>query len=1056
MTLARLCINRPVATSMLFAAVVFLGLISFIRLPIELLPDVSYPKLVVYTRYQGVGPAEVERFVTAPIEAQVSAVPGVQRVESVSREGVSLVILRFAWGTNMDFAALNVREKLDNLRGSLPGTADRPAILRTDPDAEPIMALSVSGRQDLWTLKDLAESVFKRRLEQIDGVAEAAVVGGLEREIHVEVDPRLLEAHGLTLQQIAQALDAANQSAPGGSILRGRYRYALRTLGEFRTVEEISAVPIAQLGAGIGANRSGAAPRPAGSSSPANNQGLGARASLTVGDIARVEDGFRERESMALYNGEEAVGLLLFKEAAGNTVRVAARVEEVLEQLRREYPEVRLEVTMSQAGFISEAINNVVQNLVQGAALAFLVLFLFLRNPRYPVVIALAIPISVVATFVLLDLFGVTLNVMSLGGLALGVGMLVDNSIVVLENIFRHRELGAGRDDAADRGATEVRAAITASTLTTIAVFGPIIYIEGVAGELFGALSLAVAFSLLASLFVAMTLLPMLAARWAAGDPARDRRRWAVLEWFDRGFERFAARYERILEYALDHRRRVVGVAVLLLAVAVGLGLALDRSVLPEVDQGAFQARVRLPRGTPLEETARLALRLDSIFRSDPEVESVFSRVGRETALTATLEEEEESGLNTAVLEVRLRPGAETKEALERVSRTLPPVPPGVLALETGAATSLGRLLGAGEADIAVRIRGDNLEQAFDYARRVQDRLASLPRLSNVWMGIEQGQPELQVEIDRDRAAAYAIEPQAIAQVVEHYMRGVRATEFLDFDRKVPVIVRLPEADRRSPETLRLMRVNGVPLRELVRTREALGPVEIRRLDQIRTVTVFADIERGGVDEAVASARVALADLSPPRGLRVEIGGESEELQRSLRDLAFAFGLALLLVFMILAAEFESLAHPFVILLSVPLAAIGAVLSLWLAGLGLNTMSLIGIIVLVGIVDNDAIVKVDFINRMRAEGLPVREAILAAGRARLRPILMTTVTTLFGVLPMALGFGRGAELRQPLAVAIFGGLFTATVLTLVVIPVAYSLVEEARSKLRARFRRAAA
>jgi HAE1 family hydrophobic/amphiphilic exporter-1 len=407
------------------------------------------------------------------------------------------------------------------------------------------------------------------------------------------------------------------------------------------------------------------------------------------------------------------------------------------------------------------------------------------------------------------------------------------------------------------------------------------------------------------------------------------------------------------------------------------------------------------------------------------------------------------------VLEVRLRPGANTKETLERMSRSLPPVPPGVLALETGAATSLGRLLGAGEADIAVRIRGDNLEQAFDYARRVQDRLASLPRLSNVWIGVEQGQPELQVEIDRDRAAAYGIEPQAIAQVVEHYMRGVRATEFLDFDRKVPVMVRLPEADRRSPETLRLLRVNGVPLRELVRAREALGPVEIRRLDQIRTVTVFADIERGGVDEAVASARVALADLSPPRGLRVEIGGESEELQRSLGDLAFAFGLALLLVFMILAAEFESLAHPFVILLSVPLAAIGAVLSLWLAGLGWNTMSVIGIIVLVGIVDNDAIVKVDFINRMRAEGMAVREAILAAGRARLRPILMTTVTTLFGVLPMALGFGRGAELRQPLAVAIFGGLLTATVLTLVVIPVAYSLVEGARGKVRGWFRRTA-
>ncbi len=1047
MSLARACINRPVAVTMLFCGIVFLGFISFARLPIELLPDVSYPRLVVYTRYPGVGPAEVERFVTAPIEAQVSAVPGVQRVQSVSREGMSLVILSFAWGTDMDFAALNVREKLDNLRGALPQGADRPAILRTDPDAEPIMALSVSARRDLWSLKDLAEAVFKRRLEQIEGVAEAAVVGGLEREIQVELNPRLLEAHGLTLQDIAHALDAANQSVPGGSIRRGRYRYALRTLGQFRTIEEIVQVPLAPgpATAGGGPVRSGAA-LTAASGSASNNQGT--PGVLTVGDIATVSDGFRERESIALYNGEEAVGLLLYKESAGNTVRVVERVQEVLEQLRREYPEVRLDVTMSQAGFISEAIDNVAQNLVQGAALAFLVLFLFLRDPRYPALIVLAIPISVVTTFALLDLFDVTLNIMSLGGLALGVGMLVDNSIVVLENIFRHRELGASVHDAADRGATEVRGAITGATLTTIAVFGPIIYIEGVAGELFGALSLAVASSLLASLVVAMTLLPMLAARWATSQSQY----LAIAEKFQRAFNRFADWYERMLAAALERRGRVVGIALMLLVLAIGLGLTLDRSVLPEVDQGAFRARLHLPPGTPLDETARLARQLDSIFRSDRDVEAVFSRIGRETALTSALEEEE-SGLNTAVLEVRLKPGASTSATLERLRRKLPPLPPGILALETGEVTSLGRLLGGGEADLAVQVRGENLEQALEYARTLRDRLAALPRLRNVRLDAEEGQPELQLEIDRDRAAAYGIEPQLVAQAVEHYMRGVQATEFLDFDQKVPIIVRLPEADRRSPETLRLLSVNGIPLRELVRSRETLGPAEIRRLDQARTVSVYADIAQGGVDEVVSAIRAVLGEVSPPRGLTAEIGGENEELRQSLRGLALAFGLAVLLVFMILAAEFESLAHPFVILLSVPLGAIGAVLSLWLAGLGLNSMSLIGIIVLVGIVDNDAIVKVDFINQMRRAGMSVRQAILAAGRARLRPIVMTTVTTLFGVLPMVWGFGRGAELRQPLAVAIFGGLFTATLLTLVVIPVAYELVEEARQRLRQLFRR---
>jgi len=994
---------------------------------------------VVYTAYPGVGPAEVERFVTMQIEAQASAVPGVQRVESVSREGLSLVTVQFAWGTNMDFAALNVREKLDNLRGSLPERADRPVLLRTEPGAEPIMAVSAAGGGDLWTLKDLAESVFKRRLEQIDGVAEAAVVGGLERELHVEVDPRRLEAHGLSIEQVSQALDAANQSAPGGTIRSGRYRYALRTLGELQSVAEIAAVPL----------RAAAAAPPA--SPPRSNRPSdgrqappAARALITVGDVARVEAGFRERESVALYNGRESVGLLIFREASGNTVQVADRVEDALRQLRLEYPAVRLDVTMSQAGFIAQAIGNVVQNLVTGGALAFLVLFLFLRNVRFPIAVALAIPISVVATFALLHAFGVSLNIMSIGGLALGVGMLVDNSIVVLENTFRHRQLGVAGREAADRGATEVRGAIAASTLTTIAVFGPIVYIQGVAGQLFGAVSLAVAFSLLVSLLVAMTLLPTLAAGWAERGPTW---RPAFLSAFDRGFARFAERYEALLARALDHRGRVVAIAATMLAAAVLLGLTLDRGVLPDVDQGAFRARLALPRGTALEETVRAASLLDSTFRSERGVAAVFGRAGQSGAVAGV--DRQESGLNSAVLEVRLHDGESTEGTLRRLRPRLASWGPEALSLETGQATALGRLLGGGEADLAVRVRGEDLEAAVAYARQVEVRLHSVPAVTNVRLGSEEGQPELRVEIDRERAAAYGIEPRRIAEAVERYMRGQQATEFVQFDEKIPVIVALSEEARRSAETLRRLTVDGIPLRELVRTRETVGPVEVRRSGQLRTVPVYADIASGGLEDAVGEVRAALADVPAPAGLRVEIGGENEEMRRAFRDLAFAFALALLLVYMILAAEFESFVHPFTILLSVPLAIIGAVLSVWIAGIGINTMSLIGLVILIGIVDNDAIVKVDFINRMRREGMGVREAILAAGRVRLRPILMTTVTTLLGVAPMALGLGRGAELQQPLAVVIFGGLLSATLLTLIVIPVAYSLVEEARTKLGA-------
>lgn len=1040
MSIARVSVERPVAVAMLIAAVTFLGAISFARLPIDLLPSIGYPRLVVYTRYTDVGPSEVERFVSEPIERAVGRVPGVQRVESVSREGVSLVTLRFAWGTDMDFGALNVREQLDNIRDQLPELSTRPVVLRTDPNADPIMALSVSGSADLAALKDLAESVFKRRLEQIDGIAEAALAGGLEREIHVEVDPRKLETFGFTVDDVVRVLDAANQSAPGGTIRRGRYRYALRTLGEFQDVNEIGGVPL------------GRAQDPRAS-------GL-----VLLRDVAAIEDGFKERESIARHDGAEAVGLLLFKEAGANTVRVTEAVEGVLEQLRRQYPEVRLEVAMTQAVFIREAIEHVVNELVSGGILAFLVLFLFLRNWRYPVAISLAIPISVIATFVLLDLMGVTLNIMSLGGLALGVGMLVDNSIVVLENISRLREKGLSLREATVRGADEVQAAITGSTLTTIAVFAPILYVEGVAGELFAPLSFAVSFALLASIAVALTVLPTLAARIGVADGTAPRLPLRVLraavapigrgtgrllrpllDAFDAWFTRTTAWYLGVLGRALDRRGRVIAIAAATLVVGVAVGATLDRDVLPDVDQGAFTIRLELPRGTPIERTAETAETIETILRADPGVETVFTRVGRQGAVGGM--DDEESGLNTAALEVRLTSGHATRDVIGRLRPRLPPLPTGAVAIGSGTATALGRLLGGDEADLSVRVRGDDLDAVRAYALAVEQRLLGVPAVTNVHLGSAEGQPEIRIEVDRARAASYGIEPRVIAQTIEQSMRGAVATEYVDFDEKVPVLVRLPEAERRSLETLRTLQVNGVPLRELVTTHEEVGPAEIRRLDQGRLVEVLADVASGDLDQALVEVQAAVAALPTPRGVRAEIGGANEERARSFRGLAFAFALAVLIVYMILAAEFESLVHPFTVLLSVPLAVVGAMVALFAGGAGINTMSLIGMVILVGVVDNDAIIMVDFINRARREGLSLRDAALEAGRARLRPIIMSSGTTALGLLPMAVGLGRGADLRQPLALAVVGGLISSTALTLVVVPVAYTLWEDLRERV---------
>jgi HAE1 family hydrophobic/amphiphilic exporter-1 len=1036
MSIPRFCISRPVATIMLFIAVVFLGVLSFVRLPVDLLPDIAYPRLVVYTSYPQVGPAEVENAVTRRIEAAVASTPGVETVESVSREGLSLVFLRFAWGTDMDFAALNVRERTDGIRGSLPEQSERPVVLRQDPRSEPIMALSVSADFSLWSLEELSENVFRRRLEQIDGVAQAAVTGGLTREIQVDVDPRRLLSYGVTIEQLANTLASANAAGGSGTVRRGQFRYSLRTLGEFQDVREIADLVVVQ--------------RPPSDTAPGGR--------VRVSDVAAVTDGFKERESAARYNGREALGLLIFKESGANTVSVAREVQTVLDQLRSEYPDVSMETAMSQAGFITASISNLVQNLVLGGTLAFLVLFLFLRDARYPVAIALSIPISVIATFALLDAAHVSLNIMSLGGLALGTGMLVDNSIVVLENIFRHREKGVLAALAATIGAEEVQRAITASTLTTIAVFGPIVYVHGVAGQLFRALSFAVAFSLLASLVVAVTLLPVLAHKTVSGDHSAGnaatrflgRAFGPLLDLFESAFSRLAAFYERTLAAALHNRLRVVIIALIAVVIALPIGLRLPRSVLPDVDQGEFRVRLAMPRGTPIETTVVESARLDSILRADEGVSAVFLRAGKQTAIAGV--EEEETGLNTAILEVRTTPGTSAREVVARLSPQLT-VPGSELTIETGQATAVGKLLGAAEADLAVRVQGEDLDVSLAYAHAVRDRIQHLPAVTNVRVGTELGQPEFVVEIDRDRAAAFGLNANQVAQTIENSMRGNIATRFSAFDEKIDIVVRLPEDARRSLETLDMLRYNNVPLHEVIHVRESVGPIEIQRIAQARVVPVYADVATGDVNEAVQSVQAALRDMPPPRGMRVDIGGENEEMTRSFRDLSLAFMLAILLVYMILAAEFESFLHPFTILLSVPLALIGAILGLWIHGAGLNTVSLIGIVILVGIVDNDAVVKIDFINQLRAAGMSTRDAILEAGRNRLRPILMTSVTTMLGVAPMMLGLGTGAGLQAPLAVAVFWGLFTSTALTLIVIPVVYELVDDAGIWLRTRLGR---
>ena len=1018
MSLPGLAVRRPVAVATFFVGVAVIGVVSLLRMPVSLLPDIAYPRLVVWTVLPEASPVEVEGHVTEPIEAALSAVPGVLAIESLSAEGRSRVVVRFPWGTDMEFAQLHVRERLDNLAGTLPQGAERPTILRVDPGAEPILVASATatGPASLREIERLAETVFRRRLEQLEGVGRVAVVGGAEREIRVEVDPARLEAHGLSIGDVAEALEQANASAPGGTIRRGRHRYALRALGELTTLEQVAEVVVAR-GAGGG--------------------------TVSVADMAAVTDGTAARESAAYLGGRPTIALLVYRERGANTVRAARRVEATFAELERQFPGVELATVTGQAGFITAAIGNVVWALLLGGLLAYLVLFPFLKDPRWPGVLALSIPISIVAAFVLLHVSGVSLDIMSLGGLALGVGMLVDASIVVLENVFRHRERGLAPAAAAIRGAEEVQGAITASTLTTIAVFGPIIYVEGLAGALFGELALAVAFSLLASLLVALTLLPVVAARLGPREglsgPA-DRSVTSVidrgLDRFEVGFARVAAAYERALARALDRPRRILAWTGGALAVALVVAFFLPRDVLPGVDQRAFTARLNLAPGTPIERSEALALRVDAWLREQPEVEAVLTRVGQASPAEAV--RAEGRGSHTAILDVRLgSAGAPTREVMERLRDAFDNLPPGVLALGTGAATELGAVLGTAESDLAVEVRGEDRETLRLVAGEISRRFAALPMLADVSSGLEEAHPEIRISLDRDAIAGHGLAIEEVVRALTDRTRGRIATQLVEFDRRVPVLVRAGERERGDLNRILAGLVGGVPLRLLVEVEKTAGPTAIRRTDQERVVPVTADVAVGGLSGAIEAVEDVLRGLDLPGGVKVEVGGGGEELGRSFRGLGFAFLLALLLVFMILAAQFESLRLPFIVLLAVPLSLIGAILLLALAGSGLNTMSLIGIVVLIGIAVNDAIVKVEFIRRAQAWGLPARAAIEEAGRARFRPIVMTSVTTILGLLPMATGLGSGAELRSPLAIAMIGGMATSTALTLFVVPIFY-------------------
>ena len=1053
--LIEIATERRVTITMFTVAVVLFGMVSLSRLKVNLLPDISYPTVTIRTELTGAAPVEVENLLTKPIEEAVGVIRNVRLVRSVSRSGQSDVTLEFLWGTNMDIAGVDVREKVDIIE--LPLEASRPLLLRFDPSSEPIMRLGLLRKDEsdssaepgfqaasLKEIRRLAEDRIKNDLEAEEGTAAVKVSGGLEDEIQIHVDQQKLSQLDISIQQIAARIRAENVNLSGGRLEEGTQRYLVRTINEFETVEEFADAIVANV-----------AGRP-----------------VYLRDVATVTRGHKEREAITRVNGVESVELAVYKEGDANTVQVANRVERRLETIQESLPEeLELVKIYDQSKFISAAIQQVTSAAIFGGLLAIMVLYGFLRDSRATTIIAVAIPVSVIGTFLLMYSNDVSLNIMSLGGVALAVGMLVDNAIVVLENIVRKREQGQGILEAARNGTAEVSTAVVAATLTTIAVFFPMVFISGVAGQLFRDQALTVTFALAFSLIVALTLIPMLAALGTgsryqeAGEdtPANRFTRgvasvvrlfgfvfvglkwlfWAILwvpGWLLQRFYTFVARgYEPLLRWSLNHRAAVVGGAAAIFVATMMLIPRLGTELIPQLSQGEFDVDLRLSPGAPLIETDRVIQAVHDVTRDIDQVDLNYSVAGTGNRLDAN---PVDAGENTGTLSITLKPGAgraEEAAAMDTMRKEL--------ALLPGVQYEFSRpSLMTFASPLQIEVSGFNLANLAAVNRVIVSKLQASERYADVKTTIELGNPEIQIVFDQERAAALGLAVRDIADRVVANVRGELATRYTWRDKKIDVLVRSVDTTSASIAEIRNLIVNPaaerpVTLQAVAEINVARGPAEIRRVAQERVAIISANLAYGDLGAAVVEAHSIIAGTPMPQGITAMVSGQNEEMQDSFRSMQFALVLAIFLVYLVMASQFESLVHPLVILFTIPLALVGAVLALFLTGTTVNVVAFIGVIMLAGIVVNNAIVLVDLINQLQAQGMEKTSAIMEAGRARLRPILMTTLTTALGLLPMAIGFGEGSEVRTPMAITVIGGLLVSTLLTLLVIPVVYSLLD---------------
>jgi HAE1 family hydrophobic/amphiphilic exporter-1 len=1021
MSIPRLAIHRPVTMFMISFVIVLLGGISLTRLPVDLMPDTEFPSITVRVAYPGVGPLEMEELVTRPIEQAVSAVAGLERVESTSSEGNANVRLNFAWGTDLSEAADDVRTRVDRVRGRLPEDADPPTIFKFDSTAMPIMGVGVEGDYDAVTLRELAQNDLSPRLERVAGVAAVTVDGGLRRQIHVNLSREKITALNLSPDRVVQILRTENQNIPLGEVNDASRTLLLRSPGQFTNLEEIRNLVVL------------------------TREGV----PVYMKDIAEVRDSTEDRRQITRINGRPGIRMRVTKQSGTNTVQIAEGVRAEIARINREVAGMRLQILDDQSVFIDRAIHSVQEHAMIGSVLVIAIIFLFLRDLKSTLIICTSIPISVIGTFALLYFGGYTLNTLTFGGLALGIGMIVDAAIVVLENTYRHLEMGKDRMTAAIDGSEEVWSAILASTLTHIAVFVPMLFLTGISSIMFGQLAAVVSFSLAMSLLVAVTIVPVLCSR-LLDPPTHGKDAQGVFGSISRGVDRLLegldAFYARALHIALHHRPTVFLVGFGLFAVALYLLPRIGFEFQPTTDEGEVTVDAELAVGTRIEVTEAGLIQLEERIREFvPEATMLITQAGGGGGWG-------NNSTHRGNIQVRLVSRTERQRSNEQISmelrRQLAGLPGVVVRARASGGQNMMRGMGnQGGGRLAVEIMGHDLDISRRIAQDVKTLMDSTPGVADSRLQREEGRPELAVRVDRDKAALLGMTVTGVANTIRTNVAGEQAAMFREAGNEYPIVVRLREEDREEVSSVGdvLLSTPGgqvLPAKNVMVIDRDTGPVSIERKNQERIQRVTAETEVT-LSQAVANVQARLGEVNVDQNFAVGFGNEVEEQARSFRELQLVLILAILLVYAVMASQYESLKDPFIIMFSIPVAAIGVVTMLLATGTAFSMQAYIGVIMLAGIVVSNAILLVDYTNTLRErDKMPLRNAIETAGRHRLRPILMTSACTALGLVPMALGIGEGAELQAPLARVVIGGLITSTMITLVFVPAMYTLFEE--------------